>query len=106
MTEEDEEHYRYNNICQFCEKQISSDKVRRHCHLTGKYRGQANDECKINVTQKQTNFILFVFHKLSNYDCHLISKKLAHKKKDSVKFDIILKTNEEYKNNIWLYKAY
>ena len=25
-------------ICRFCEKNIESDKVRDHCHLTGKYR--------------------------------------------------------------------
>ena len=36
MTEKDEEDYRKNNICRFCEKNIESDEVRDHCHLTGK----------------------------------------------------------------------
>ena len=36
MTEEDEEDYRINKICRFCEKNYESDKVRDHCHLTGK----------------------------------------------------------------------
>ena len=36
MTEENEEDHRNINICQFCEKNIESDKVRDHCHLTGK----------------------------------------------------------------------
>ena len=36
MTEEDEEDFSNKNICQFCEKKnIESDKIRDHCHLTG-----------------------------------------------------------------------
>ena len=96
MTDDDEEEYRNNNICRFCEKEILSDKVRDHCHLTGKYRGPAHNTCNINVTQKQSNFIPFIFHNFSNYDCHMFFKKLVDKKNDKVKFDIIPKTNEEY----------
>ena len=96
MTEEDEEDYKNDNICRFCEKEILSDKVRDHCHLTGKYRGPAHSKCNIDVTQKQSNFIPFIFHNFSNYDCHMFSKKLVDRKKDKVDFDIIPKTNEEY----------
>ena len=96
MTQEDEEDYKNHNICGFCEKEILSDKVRDHCHLTGQYRGSAHSKCNINVTQKQSNFILFIFHNFSNYDCHMFFKKLVDKKKDKVDFDIIPKTNEEY----------
>ena len=96
MTDKDEEDYENNNICQFCEKNIESDKVRDHCHLTGIYRGPAHSKCNINVTQKQSNFIPFIFHNFSNYDCHMFFKKLVDKKKDKVDFDIIPKTNEEY----------
>ena len=59
-----------------------SDKVRDHCHLTGKYRGPANNTRNINVTQKQSKFNPFVFHDLSNYDCHLFLKKLVDEKND------------------------
>ena len=96
MTEENEEDYRVISVFRFCEKNIESDKVRDHCHLTGKYRGPAHSICNINVTQDQSNFILFIFHNLSNYDCHMFYKKLVDKKNDKVKFDIIPKTNEEY----------
>ena len=96
MIQEDEEDFRKNNICLFCEKEILSDKVRDHCHLTGRYRGPAHNTCNINVTQKQSNFIPFIFHNFSNYDCHMFFKKLVDKKNDKVKFDIIPKTNEEY----------
>ena len=96
MTQEDEEDFRNNNICRYCEKEILSDKVRDHCHLTGSYRGPAHNKCNINVTQDQSNFIPFIFHNFSNYDCHMFFKKLVDKKKDKVDFDIIPKTNEEY----------
>ena len=96
MTEEDEEDFKNNNVCRFCEKFIESCKVRDHCHLTGKYRGPAHCKCNINVTQKQSNFIPYIFHNYSNYDCHKFFEKLVDKKKDKVDFDIIPKTNEEY----------
>ena len=80
MTNVDVEDYKNNNICRFCEKEILSDKVRDHCHLTGKYRGPAHNTCNINVTQKQSNFIPFIFHNFSNYDCHMFFKKLVDKK--------------------------
>ena len=96
MTEEDEEDYRINSFCRFCETNIESDKVRDHCHLTGRYRGVAHSKCNISVTQKQRNVIPFVFHNFSKYDCHMFFKKLVGKKNDILKFDIIPKTNEEY----------
>ena len=96
MTQEDEGKYKNNNICRFCEKETFSNKVRDHCHLTGKYRGPAHNTCNINVEQKDSNFIPFAFHNFSNYDCLMFFKKLVDLKKDKVKFKIIPKTNEEY----------
>ena len=80
MTEKDEKDFRNDNICRFCEKIIEPDKVRDHCHLTGKYRGPAHSKCNINITQDQSNFIPFIFHNFSNYDCHMFFKKLVDKK--------------------------
>ena len=93
MTRKDEEDYRNSNNCRFCEKNIESDKVKDHCPLTGDYRGPAHSKCNINVTQDQSNFIPFIFHNFSNYDCHMFFQKLVDKKNDKVKFDIIPKTN-------------
>ena len=45
MTEKDEEDYRNNNICSFCENEVTSDKVRDHCQVTVKYRGPAHNTC-------------------------------------------------------------
>ena len=69
MTEEDEVYFKNNNIFLFCEKNIESDKVRDHCHLISK---KTHSKCNINVTQKQSNFIPFIFHTFSNYDSHLL----------------------------------
>ena len=49
MRREDEEDLDNNSICRFCEKELLSDKVRDHCHLTGKNRGPAHNTCNINV---------------------------------------------------------
>ena len=80
MTEKDEEVYRNNNICRFCEENIECDKFRDHCHLTCFFRGPAHGKCNINVTQDQSNFIPFIFHNFSNYDCRTFFKKLVDKK--------------------------
>ena len=96
MTKEDEEGFKKNNICRFCEKEILSNKVRDHCHLTGKYRGSAHNTCNINVKQKDSNFIPFAFHNFSNYDIHMFFKRWVDLKKDKVKFKIIPETKEEY----------
>ena len=96
MREEDGEDFINNNICRLCEKNFECDKVRDHCHLTGEYRGPAHSKCNINVFQDQSIFIPFIFHNLSNYDCHIFFKKLVDKKIDKVKFDKIPKTNGEY----------
>ena len=96
MTKRDEEVYRNNNNCPFCEKNIECDKVRDHCHLTGNYRGPAHSIFIFNVIQNQSIFIPFIIYNFSVYDSHMFFKKLVDKKIDKVKFDIIPKTNEEY----------
>ena len=81
VTEDDEGDFENNNICRFCGKEILSEKVRNHCHLTGKYAGPAHNVCNINVKQKNSNFLPFAFHKFSNYDCHMFFKRLVDLKK-------------------------
>ena len=95
MTKENEEDYKNNNFCRFCEKEILSGKVRDHCLLIDKYKGPAHNTCNINVKQKYSSFIPFAFHNFS-YDCHMFSKRLVDLKKDKVKLNIIPKTDEKY----------
>ena len=77
MTEGDEEDFDNKNICRFCEKEILSDKVRDHCHLTGIYRGPAHNTCNLNVKRKFSNFIPFAFHNFSKYDFHMFFNKIS-----------------------------
>ena len=103
MTEEDKEGFGNINTCRFCEKDIESDEIRDHCHLTGNYRGLAHNTCNIYVTQQQTNIIPFVFHNFSNYDCRMFFEKLVDLENDKVKFKIILKQTKNRFCQIWLY---
>ena len=95
MTKEDEDDFKNSTNCWFCELPLDK-KVRDHCHLTGKYRGSAHEKCNINVRQKNSSFIPFLFHNFSNYGCHLFFKTLIDRKPDNVSLHVIPKTNEEY----------
>ena len=50
-------------------------KVRDHCHYSGKYRGAAHSIC--NLRYKIKKEIPVVFHNGSTYDYHFIIKQLA-----------------------------
>ena len=76
MTEKDEYYFKNNEVCRFCRKKIKSDNVGDDCPLIGKYRSPAHSKCNINVTQKQSSFLPYIFHKFSNYDCHIFFMKL------------------------------
>ena len=51
MSQEEEEQFQSSNTCWICEKLIDDDdeKVRDHCHITGKFRGAAHWSCNINL---------------------------------------------------------
>ncbi|XP_030764719.1 uncharacterized protein LOC115888968 isoform X2 [Sitophilus oryzae] len=79
--------------CFICERlfDIQEQKVRDHCHLTGKYRGAAHGTCNINF--KLPNFVPIVFHNLSGYDSHMFIKELC---RHGDKIDIIAQSKEKY----------
>ena len=72
MTEEEEGQFQSSNACWICEKRIDNDdeKVRDHCHITGKFRGAAHWSCNINL--QLTKKVPVIFHNLRGYDSHLI----------------------------------
>ena len=45
MTEEEEKQFQSRNTCWICETLIDDEKVRDHCHITGKVRGTAHWSC-------------------------------------------------------------
>ena len=73
MTNEDEEIYNNSQICWICKEELNTDKVRNHCHVTGKFRGDAHNKCnlKLRITRK----LPIIFHNLQGYDGYIIFKE-------------------------------
>ena len=76
MTIEDEDNYQNSQYFWICNEKINKDKdkVRDHCHITGKYRGAAHSKC--NLKLKIPRKIPIIFHNLEGYDGHLIFREL------------------------------
>ena len=92
--------------CWLCEKEFKPKDVKQnpvvkdHCHLTGKFRGLAHNNCNMNARKAHTSFVPILFHNFSGYDCHLIFEKLVNMAtKKNIKInenDIIAKSSENY----------
>ena len=84
MTEEEENLFQKSNNCWIRKKFINNDedKVRDHCHVTGKFRGADHKSCNWNF--KVTKKVPVIFHNLKYYDSHLIFNELD-------KFDVKIK---------------
>ena len=91
ITLEEEREFQFETVCHICGKLLREDKVRDHCHLTGRYRGAAHSEC--NLAYKLPDFYPVIFHNLSGYDTHMFIKDLAE---TPGKIDCISKTEEKY----------
>ena len=85
MSEEKKGQSQSSNTCWICEKLIDNDneKVRDHCHVTGKFRGVATGTKKVPV----------MFHNLRGYDSHLIFDEVKY---FVVKIDVIPNSLEKY----------
>ena len=94
MTEEDNKKHKSTNICHICEKTLNGDKVRDHCHITGKFLGSAHYDCNINRNYKNYKIPVFI-HNCKGYDSHLIISNLIHFN-DINKIKVIPKTEEKY----------
>ena len=77
MTKADEESFQRAEECHICKRPYitSDERVRDHCHVTGKYRGSAHKDCNLNF--KLTDKIPVVFHNLKGYDSHFIMQEIG-----------------------------
>ena len=75
LTKEEEDNFNKENTCYICKNYFNNDKVRDHCHFTGKYSGAAHNMC--NLRYKVPKNIPVIFHNGSTYDYHFIIKELA-----------------------------
>ena len=93
MSEEEEHLFQQSNSCWICEKLINNDneKVRDHCHITGKFRGAAHWSCNINL--QLTKNVPLIFYKLRGYKSHWNFLELN---KFDVKIDVIPNGLEKY----------
>ena len=91
ITRKEEGDFQKALVCHICENQLRDDKVRDHCHLTGRYRGAAHSRCNLNY--KLPKFYPVIFHNLSGYDTHMFIKDLAETKGE---INCIAKIEEDY----------
>ena len=80
MTKEDEDKFQKANECYICNKKYTNEDIRvqDHCHITGKYRGSAHQECnlKLRVNPEELK-IPVIFHNLRGYDSHFIMQEIG-----------------------------
>ena len=91
FTEENKEQFNKSKICWICDEPFKDNKVRDHCHYTGRYRGPACNSC--NLKYRKPKFIPVFFHNLSGYDSHLFIKKLGSPNEN---MDCIPNNEEKY----------
>ena len=92
LSKEESKSYEEQDVCHICRKKFNLDekdkkyqKVKDHCHYTGKFTGAAHNNC--NLRHKIPKVIPVVFHNGSTYDFHFIIKQLAEEFKGE--FDCI-----------------
>ena len=93
MSAEDEKNVHSSNLCWICDKifYAEGNKVRDHCHVTGKYRGSSHWSCNVNL--KLTKKVPVIFHNLRGYGSHLIMQEIG---KFDVKVNVIPNGLEKY----------
>ena len=79
-TKDNEEKFKIAKKCYICNKKYTDKdiRVRDHCHITGKYRGSAHQECNLKLRIKPEEIkIPVIFHNLKGYDSHFIMQEIG-----------------------------
>ena len=72
--------YDNSTLCHICNEELGEDRVRDYYHLSGKFRGAAQEVS--NLKYKVPTFFSVVFHNLSGYDSHLVFKIVGNSEGD------------------------
>ena len=91
LNSEEQKSFQQAKNCHICGYELKEDKVRDHCHFTGKYRGAAHNKC--NLMCKKPKLLPVIFHNLQGYDAHLFIKQLSKLEGD---LNCIPSTEEKY----------
>ena len=77
LTKLDERNLKSADKCYICNQKDSAEdvRVRDHCHINGKYRGSAHQNCNINYML--THKIPVIYHNLKGYDSHFIMQMIG-----------------------------
>ena len=102
LTKEEATQHKLSTTCHICELEIEGEKVRDHCHLTGKYRGSACKSCNVGYHNMQKTFtgafknqdIPVIFHNLRGYDGHFIIQEASKFTKQPI--SVISQSFEKY----------
>lgn len=68
--------YEGATVCYACKRGFNNDKVRDHCHFTGRYRGALHSDCNLKFGFRNLTIPVFA-HNNSGYDSHMLVKRLA-----------------------------
>ena len=91
FTKEEKKQFNIASDCWICGEELGNDRVRDHCHYTGRYRGAAHNSC--NLKYSKPKGVPVFFHNLTGYDSNLFIKKLgSSNKKETIE---CIPNNEE-----------
>ena len=79
-TYNDELSFKLEQKCHICEESYKDKdiRVRDHCHITGKYRGSAHQDCNLKLRLNPEEIkIPVIFHNLKGYDSHFIMQQIG-----------------------------
>jgi len=92
ISEEEEKTHQECKVCYLCKRSIiGREKVRDHCHLSGKFRQTLCSKC--NLALILPKFVPCYFHNLSNYDSNFIISNLAY---DTKTITVIPNSEEKF----------
>ena len=76
-------------------------RVRDHCHITGKYRGSAYNDCNLKLRLDPEKMkIPVIFHNLKGYDSHFIMQKIGKMTEEERVYDLVKKDDTEMNKKI------